>query len=423
MHMLRAAFLLSSTLLAACVAGAQSQSDTSITQALLAARQPLVLTASGFSGSGAATLRAAVQPARYVLLGEAHFTREIPNLAAALCDLVKPDAYAVEVGPYAARYVDGLLTVPAADRIRAMQEYLHRYPESTAFLNSRPENDLAAHCVGSTKGSRVALWGLDQEFIGSAGSLLALMEATKPGPQAREAIAVAKAEEKASEARARASGNYLDLFVVAATDAQINALEKAVAADGNAHTRELLDELTVSRDIYRLHATDPGASFALRAELLKQHFLADYRPLALTKPNARILFKFGDNHMGRGFNATHDLDLGDFIAEQAAAENAASLHILVLGLHGMQYTMPGYGKPMGQESFDVAQDKDSRWLGAVSKELLPQDPDESGQMLTLFDLRKLRYRELEMPAEWEKVIYSFDLFVIEPNLSVADEIR
>jgi hypothetical protein len=422
--MIQLALILSGILIASCIAAdAQGQSKPSFTQALLAARQPLVLRSSELSGSGAATLREAVQPARYVLLGEDHFTGEIPDLAAALCDIVHPDAYAVEVGPYAARYVAGLLKMPPADRIQAMGKYLHTYPESMAFLNSRAENDLAAHCVGSINSPHVELWGLDQEFLGSAGSLLAAMSATAPGPQAREAIALAQAEEKADEARARANGDYLQLFINASTDAQIDALQQAVDADGKAQTRDLLYELTVSRNIYRLHASDPGASFAERAELLKQHFLADYRPLAAAKPNARIFFKFGDNHMGKGLNATHELDLGDFIAEHAAAENVRSLHILVLGMRGMHFTVPGYGRPVGQQPFDMAQDEDYRWLGALSNQLLPKNPEDNGQMLTLFDLRKLRYRKLHMPVQWEKVIYSFDLLVVEPRLTVADEIR
>jgi hypothetical protein len=421
--MARLALILSGILMSYCIGEAQSQSESSFTQALLAARQPLVLSSSELSGSGATTVREAVQPARYVLIGEDHLTREIPDFVAALCDIVHPDAYAVEVGPYAARYVSGLLKMPAAARIQAMEGYLRTYPESMAFLNIRQENDLAAHCVGSIKSSHAEFWGLDQEFLGSAGSLLASMAATKPGLQAREAIALAQSEEKADEANARASGDYLQLFIVASTDAQIDALQKAVDADGNAQTRELLYELVVSRNIYRLHASDPGASFAKRAELLKQHFLADYRPLATAKPNARVLFKFGDNHMGKGLNATHDLDLGDFIAEYAASQNAASLHILVLGLQGTHLTMPGYGKPMGTETFDMAQDADYDWLGALSNQLLPQNPKASGQTLTLIDLRKLRYQKLNIPAQWEKVIYSFDLLVVEPRFTVADEIR
>ncbi len=416
--MLLPGFILSMMLILSQIAAAQS-GPSAFTQALLAARQPLLLTPSGLTGSGSDTLREAVQPARYVLLGEDHYTLEIPQLAAALCDIVHPDAYAVEVGPYAARYVAGLIEKPPADRVSSMESYLRKYPASIAFLNSRAENDLAAHCAGP----HTAFWGLDQEFLGAAGSLLAAMTATAPGPQAQQAIVQAQKEEKVDEAKARASGDYLQLFLVAATDPQIAALQKGVDADGNAQTRDLLHELTASRSINRLHASDLGASVAERAKLLKQHFLARYCPLAAANPNAKILFKFGDNHMGKGLNATHDLDLGDFIAEQAAAENASSLHILVLGMRGTSYTMPGYGKPMGKQPFDMAQEASYGWMAALSDQTLQQGPAQDGQVLTLYDLRKLRYRGLDLSPEWEKTIYSFDLLIVEPSLTVAEEIQ
>jgi hypothetical protein len=44
-------------------------------------------------------------------------------------------------------------------------------------------------------------------------------------------------------------------------------------------------------------------------------------------------------------------------------------------------------------------------------------------VLTLYDLRRLRYQGLAMSAQWEKIIYSFDLLVLEPSLTVAEEIR
>jgi hypothetical protein len=425
LRMLRRILFLSTILITGRIAGAEEdvQTKSPFTEALLANRQALELNAAGLSGSGATTLREAVRSARYILLGEDHFTREIPALAGALCDLVQPDAYAVEVGPFAARYVQGLLRLPSALRIQAMKEYLRKYPDSIAFLNSRAENDLAAHCVGLRKNPEVEFWGLDQEFLGSAGALLDAMVATSPGPQARDALAVAQSEEKADALRARASADYAQLFMLASTDEQIGALRKGIDADGNAQTQSLMYELTASRNIYRLHTSDRGASLAARAELLKQHFLADYRPLAAVQPNARILFKFGDNHMGKGLNATHDLDLGNFLAEHAAGENVPSVHILVLGLHGMHFTTPGYGKPMGQEAFDMSQVEDYQWLGALASQLFTHNPELPGQTLTLFDLRKLRYRDFDMPAEWERVVYSFDLLVVEPSFTVADEIR
>jgi hypothetical protein len=47
----------------------------------------------------------------------------------------------------------------------------------------------------------------------------------------------------------------------------------------------------------------------------------------------------------------------------------------------------------------------------------------SGTTLTLFDLRQLRYRALDLPNGWEHIIYSYDIFVLMPELSVASLIE
>jgi hypothetical protein len=127
-------------------------------EALIQVRTPLILAGGKFSGAGADTLNGAVQQARFVLLGEDHITREIPQFAAALCDAMHPDAYAVEAGPYAARYLNGLLHDPG--RILKMAARDKAYPNNMAFLDIREENDLAAHCAASSHNPHFALWGL-----------------------------------------------------------------------------------------------------------------------------------------------------------------------------------------------------------------------------------------------------------------------
>ena len=83
-------------------------------EALRQARNPLVLSDGKLLGTGAILLNAAVQQSRFVMLGEDHMTREIPQFAAALCDIMHPDAYAVKAGPSAARFVNGLRKSPIA---------------------------------------------------------------------------------------------------------------------------------------------------------------------------------------------------------------------------------------------------------------------------------------------------------------------
>lgn len=407
-----------------CLATSQTAPSTGLTlqQALIQVRYPVVLTENKLSGAGATVLNNAISQSRFVMLGEDHITQEIPRFAAALCDIMHPDVYAVEVGPYAARFVNGLLGDP--NRLKIIAERNKTFPNSMAFLDIREENDLAAHCAASTKSPSFALWGLDQEFLGAASTLLAAMAASNPGPVALAAVKLAQVKDHAAETEARRTGDYNKLFLQTATNEDIQALEQAINVDGNRESHDLLHEFTVSHTIYRLN--DDGSaqdSGLLRAELLKRHFLEEYIPFKQRVPAPRIFFKLGDNHTGKGFNYNHELNLGNFIAELAAGEQAQSLHILVLGAHGMHYSMDGYGKPLGQRSFVLSDDKDYRWAALATANLLPQQPKISGTTLTLFDLRQLRYGALDLPPGWEHVIYSYDLFILMPEVSVASLIE
>jgi hypothetical protein len=52
--------------------------------------------------------------------------------------------------------------------------------------------------------------------------------------------------------------------------------------------------------------------------------------------------------------------------------------------------------------------------------MLPQGPGGVGTTLTLFDLRQLRYRDLDLSREWEHAVYSYDIL---PELTVASPIE
>ena len=408
-------------LLAALPLAAQTSPRPTLEGALLDARAPIVLPAGQFSGPGAQVLSEAVAQSRFVLLGEDHITREIPQFAAAVCDLMHPDAYAVEAGPGAAAFVNTLLRSP--DRIQRMAHHLQDFPNNMAFLDIREENDLAAHCAAASKNPHFELWGLDQEFVGSAGVLLNDLLATRPGPASRAAIVAAQLQESAASHGARETGDPGRLYLLASSDSDMNALEQAIAKDGNAATVNLLHELTISRTIYRLNATGSPDSNSIRANLLKQHFIADYAAAKARTPQPRVLFKFGDDHLGKGFNVLHQRDLGNFVAEFAEGEGAQSLHILVLGARGTHALFQGYAKPLAHEPFVMTDDPEYKWLAPAVADLLPQQPGVSGNALTLFDLRKLRFRGINLPPDWERIVYAYDLLVLIPDITPAAQIE
>src|SRR5271163_2226722 len=115
---------------------------TAFEQKLRESRYDLRLESGKFLGNAAPVLESAIANAQYVLIGEDHITREIPQFATAVCDLMAPQglsAMAVEVGPQVAEFVSNSFGKP--DRLARMAALTHQYPNSVAFMDVQQEND------------------------------------------------------------------------------------------------------------------------------------------------------------------------------------------------------------------------------------------------------------------------------------------
>jgi hypothetical protein len=400
-----------------CQNSGSSTAGESLAEALKGAAFPVSVTATGeLADAGGELMVDAIEHAQFVLLGESHFSRETPKLAAAVCRAMRPDSYAVEAGPSAAAYVNGLLKRP--DRKIQMQERERTYPANMAFLNDEQESDLAASCAASTKNKNFSLWGLDQEFLGAASVLLKQMEAQPNGPRSAAALQLAVEKDTQAEARARSSGDATQLFLVSASDSDISALEGALAIDGTPASQTIMHEIVESRRIYRLNAAGSPESNSERASLLKQHFLQHYRVLRENTPAPRILLKFGDNHMWKGFNDAHQLDLGDYIAELASVEHSTSLHIQILAARGALAGFGGYARPMKDEPFVLSDVPEYRWLKPVI-DLVPAEKSAQRKGLVV-DLRKMRFRQIVLSSDWQHLVYGYDLLVMLPEFTPAN---
>lgn len=366
------------------------------------------------AGPGAAILQTAISQANYILIGEDHITREIPRFAGAVCDAMGAtggfSAMAFEASPAAARFVQDSLK--GSDRLAKMADLQKRFPASIAFLNVRDENDLAAHCAAASQHTGFQVWGLDQDFIGSAGWIIERMIATSPGPKARAEILRLQELERTCAEEARKTGDPSKLFMLTVSDPEIEKASAAIEVDGTPATRKEFFELTESRVIYRENGTNPSESNRRRSLLMKKNF-SDYKAADGNGSNQRVLLKFGDWHLYKGINPLHQRDIGNFIAEFADGHGVTSLHILILGARGTHALFAGYDRPMRNEPFIMDQDDDYRWLKPVID-------DQKPGTWTLYDLRQLRFRHLEMSENWDRVVYGYDLLVIIPELSPAE---
>jgi hypothetical protein len=399
-----------------CEHNASPNPDQTLAGALRDATSPITLTAEGeLEDTGGKLMADAIEHAQFVLLGESHYSRETPRLAAAVCRLMHPDSYAVEAGPYAAAYVNGLLKNP--DRTTRMRERERAHPANMAFLNAEQENDLAASCHASTRNRNFTLWGLDQEFLGAASVLLQQMNAQPNGRAAAAAIRSALRADEQAEANARSTSDANQLFLVSASDNDVAELQAGIDVDGTPTTRSMMREITQSRRIYRLNLASSPDSNSERATLLKKNFSEHYRVLLHNIPHPRILLKFGDNHMWKGFNDSHQLDLGDFVAEMASVEDTSSLHIQIIAARGTLAGFGGYARPMKDEPFVLADIPEYGWLKPLI-EMLPADKG-AGSNGIVVDLRKLRFRDLVLPSEWQHLVYGYDLLVMLPEFTPA----
>jgi hypothetical protein len=391
---------------------------TAFEQKLRESRYDLRLESGKFLGNAAPVLESAIANAQYVLIGEDHITREIPQFATAVCDLMAPQglsAMAVEIGPQVAEFVSASFGKP--DRLTRMAALIQRYPNSVAFMDVRQENDLVAHCAEVAHAPHFRLWGLDQEFLGSAGWLLDQILATHPGSSATAVITRLKGEEQQDAVHAKATGDPSKLFMFAAPDSELAEAAAVLRREGDAQANVLFGELIESREIYLKNMQGSPESNSQRARLLKSNFRHDMEKAATGDRPQKVLVKFGDWHLYKGINPLHQRDLGNYIAEMADGQGSSSLHICVLGAKGTHREFTGYDQPTKLEKFVMDEDPDYRWLKPAIDNQVPN-------AWTLYDLRKLRFAKLgPVDPGMERMIYGYDLLVIVPELTPADLIQ
>jgi hypothetical protein len=389
---------------------------STLPQHLDAARFGLRVDNGVLSGTGAAVLTEAISTSHYILIGEDHLTREIPQFTTAICNLTAKQGLAgmaMEVSPEAAAFM--MRSVNSPDRWQQMVAQTRAYPWSIALLDSRQENDMVADCAQASHNPHFHLWGLDYNFLGSAGWLIDKMLAAHPGTQAKAALLRLKMDEQQDAAEAKAKASGLPLFLLSEkSQSEINEAQPAIERDGGAEVQRIFAHLVTSYRIYREYSQDGAASDVMRAKLLKMNFKDAMNQIPPSEKAEKIVVKFGDSHLFKGVNDNHNLNLGDYIAETAQMEGQDSLHILVLGVGGTHSEFTKYGQPTRIKETETMTDSSYRWMEPFKAAALPG-------AWTLYDLRGLA-RKIPTPldSEVERILDGYDFLVIIPQLTAAE---
>jgi hypothetical protein len=338
------------------------------------------------SGTGADVLTAAINSSHYILIGEDHLTREIPQFTAAICNLTSKrrlTGMALEVSPEAAAFMMQIVNSP--ERWQKMVAQPQAYPESIAMLDSRQEGDMVANCVQDSNNPSFHLWGLDQNFIGSAGWLIDRMLAAKPGPKARVALLRLKADERRDAAAARANADTSALFLLSQnSDAEINEAQPAIDRDGGTEVKTTFAELASSYQLYRAYGQGYWVNDVMRAKFLRTNFRDAMNQIPPSVKTGKIIVKFGD------------------------------WHICILSAAGKQSAFSKYGQPYQIQANPATTDPLYRWMKPFLDKQIPNQ-------WTLYDLRALRYQHLgALDSEVRRILDGYDFLVIVPSFTAAE---
>ncbi|QDH73436.1 hypothetical protein [Brevundimonas sp. M20] len=368
--------------------------------------------ADGLSGAGGLVLSEAVAGSRYVLIGETHMTREIPELTTRICRLMAPsglDAMVIETGPEAARVVGSVMR--SDDRETLMGDFLTTHPDAIAFYRGRDEVRTVGDCAAAA-GPDFELWGLDQEFLGASGHLLEEMLAANPGPLTRAALTGLAAKEQEATAAALASGSPGALFLLSAAQDDLDQAAAAIAQDGGARVQYLFGLLTESRAIYQASQARQGDPNGRRARLMKRTLAARLAE----NPDARVLMKFGAWHLYKSLNPLNQRDIGAYVAERAEGEGVTALHIMVAGARGSYAGYAGVGRPTSERAFDM-DSEDADWRKDV---VLARPGDAAPGSWMLVDLRALRAGGLSnVPEDWRDLALGYDIALLAPTFTAT----
>jgi len=266
---------------------------------------------SSFQGKGWNVLLDEIKQSNSVLLGETHFTNEIPYFTNAIINEVKFDNYFLEVDPYSVDIIETKVKSLSAEQLNS---FVKEYSTNFSFLEYKPEFELFKNLVKrNTK-----IYGAEQiSVFADQMIILSLKEASKN----KKVIEIY--DQMLHNSKLIAGKEGLEKYYLLSEDClqKIDLLLKLKLSDKE---RKQIEDLKLSREIY------VKRNHPLRIQLLK-NILLNQLPDWENKKN---LFKFGAVHLPRGetiLTKTDIYDIGSLISNIEEANFRKSLHIMLIG--------------------------------------------------------------------------------------------
>lgn len=326
-----------------------------------------------FEGKGWTTLLDEIGKNNSVLLGEVHFTSEVPYFTNAIINNIKFDNYILEIDPYT---INTISTKIKSLSPAELDKFRNESGSALSFLQGEAEFDLFKNIVKQN----IKIFGAEQISLFSDRLLFSELSKQSKNTKAKEIYKQLIANSAAFDTK---KNNTFYLFSDDCL-AKMNALS---ALNLSANEKEQVEALKLSRELYlnRIHR--------LRIQYMK-HLVLEKLPEWKDKKN---LFKFGANHMPKGESLMEVFDIGNLVSNIEEANYRKSLHIMLIG------------KEENETFADLAE----------YKSFLTVVKDDSWYAYDLRPLKqaiskkKLKVEDLEL----ERIIKGYDYLVFIPSIT------
>jgi hypothetical protein len=383
-------------------AGAQAPKPEDPFVTLLEAnRYPIALGSNGeLTGPGADLLNSEVGKAQFLMIGEQHATAGIAEVNIAIHRQAARHGFdhsALEVGPWSTEEVEKLIRSGKGRLAAFLRQPGNGF--TLPFLLWAEETALVEQAVALSAAKSPVLWGLDQEFAGSAPIMLSRLGQLAKTPAQHAAVL---------DLRKRAAAD--PTLIAMMTPADYAPLRRAFIATQSPEAARMIEELALSSTIYAPFVGRGGSGQTAndtRETYMKKNFLRHFA--RAERENGRppkVFFKFGANHAMRGHSFSDVPALGNFLAEWGLSRGFSMLNLAVDCVGGEQ------SDPRGGNA--------SPCKGYALDRNSPLVTRMNDAPLTLFDLRPLRAAMPKtLDPQTRKTILAFDFYIPVRNPRAA----
>jgi len=347
-----------------------------------------------FRGNGWDTLVNRIQKSDFVLIGEDHFSNEIPFFFSAIANKVKFDNFFCEIDPYSAKLIETKIQNLSEIQLR---NYVNDFGDVFSFYSFDPEFQLLKQLVKS----KTSIYGTDQILLVADRLICNELKQKTNNDKAKKIYENIERKSKAYFADFLKDQSKPFYMKTDEFENEISALQQLKLSQ---EEKEKVAALKLTAKIYK-----DENSHHLRIQLMKNNLMKVYSEWE----NKKNLFKFGANHMAKGESLLEIYDLGNLTNNIADSKFKKSLHIMILGKSGT-LSSPFKGLP------DEIIDENS----ASSKLLKPIFNNVTTEQWHCFDMLPLR-TALEngkvkvKDIKLSRIIKGFDYVIIIPKVTAS----